>query len=115
MYTERLLFFFHSRAHAGTVEGATHAGEAGTPGNGPYLRLWARVEAGIVREARYKTYGCPAAIACGEALCVWAEGRRPDDPLTAASVTELVGGVPEEKTHCPALAAEAWESLQRIA
>jgi nitrogen fixation NifU-like protein len=109
MYSERLLALFHSRAHAGNLEGATHCSEAGTPGAGPYMRLWLQVEDGIVVAARYKTYGCPAAIACAEAVCAWSEGR----PIavcvqvTAEAVREWAGGVPEGKEHCPELAAVA--------
>jgi nitrogen fixation NifU-like protein len=108
MYSERLLALFHSRAHAGSLEGATHYGEAGTPGQGPYLRLWLCVEEGRVRQARYRTYGCPAAIACAEALCEWAEGHLPDERLAEETLAELAGGVPEEKTHCPRLVVDAW-------
>jgi len=113
VYSERLLRLFHSRAHAGSLDGATHYGEAGTPGQGPYLRLWLRVEDGTIREARYKTYGCPAIIACGEALCAWAEGRRLAElaAVTEAAVADWVDGVPEEKAHCPRLAAEAGTCL----
>jgi len=114
VYSERLRTLFQNRAHAGNLEGATHYGEAGTPGHGPYMRLWLRVEAGIVTAARYKTFGCPAAIACGEALCELVER----EPLTAwmtlsedefaLRITTAVGGVPENKTHCPPLAVQAW-------
>jgi nitrogen fixation NifU-like protein len=113
MYSERLLELFNTPRHAGKLEEATHFGEAGTPGQGPYLRLRLRVEAGIVEQARFKTYGCPAVIACGEALCQLVEGR----PLakiglvTAARIEECVGGVPPEKSHCPPLAAAAWSAL----
>lgn len=48
------------------------------------LRLALRVEAGVVRTARFRTFGCPAAIGCAEAACGWSEGR----PLAAlAAVT----------------------------
>jgi NifU-like protein involved in Fe-S cluster formation len=69
------------------------------------------VEDGIVTTARFKTYGCPAAIACGEALCELVEGRplAAIEPVTAELLATCVGGVPEEKSHCPPLAAQAWQ------
>jgi NifU-like protein involved in Fe-S cluster formation len=55
MYSERLIALFHSRAHAGRLENATHYGEAGTPSQGPYTRLWLRVRDGVIEAAAYQT------------------------------------------------------------
>jgi NifU-like protein involved in Fe-S cluster formation len=113
MYSDRLLELFHNPAHAGRVDGATHRGEAGTPGQGPYTRLWLRVRDGEVEAAGYQTYGCPAIISCMEALCRTVQGRILEETralVTADEVAQWVGGVPDEKTHCPALAARAWTS-----
>jgi nitrogen fixation NifU-like protein len=114
VYSERLRELFRSAAHAGRLEGATHYGEAGTPGGGPYIQLWLRVEGGIVQGARFKTYGCPAAIACAEAACAWSEGTplRELGAATASSIAGRVGGVPEGKEHCPELAALALRTLR---
>jgi NifU-like protein involved in Fe-S cluster formation len=77
------------------------------------MRLWLRVEDEVVITARYKTYGCPAAIACAEATSAWSEGRALTDlsSVSVGQVTEWVGGVPEGKEHCPALAALALGSV----
>lgn len=109
MYSERLSALFHSRAHGGRLENATHAGTAGTSGQGPYVQLWLRVADGTVQQASWKTYGCPAAIGCSEALCEWAEGRLLQElsEVTAEAVTDWVEGVPEGKEHCARLAAQA--------
>jgi nitrogen fixation NifU-like protein len=114
MYSERLRELFHSRAHVGKLEDATHYGEAGVPGQGPYIQLWLRVEDNQVKEARFKTYGCPAAIACAESVCIWSEGRELNclHEVTDADVTSWLGGVPEGKEHCPALAASALAAVQ---
>jgi nitrogen fixation protein NifU and related proteins len=112
MYSERLLELFNEPRHAGRLAEATHYGQAGTPGRGPFMRLWLRVEDGVVARARFKTYGCPAAIACGEALCAHIEGRAVEElaGLSARTVLRAVGEVPPGKEHCPRLAAEAWQS-----
>lgn len=114
MYSARLTQLFRNAAHAGRLEDATHYGEAGTPGAGPYIRLWLRVEDGVVREARFKTYGCPASIACAEAACAWSEGQ-PVATLagvTPEQVAAWVDGVPEGKEHCPELAASALQGMR---
>lgn len=113
MYSERLLELFHNRNHAGRLEGATHYGEAGVPGQGPYTRLWLRVRDGVVEAAGYQTYGCPAIIACMEALCRQVTGAPLSGAaVTARQVTEWVGGVPEGKEHCPDLTEHAWSALR---
>ena len=60
--------------NVGPLDGATHHGVAGTPGDGPYMEMWFDVEAGVVRRAAYRTYGCPAAVACGSVLAQLAAG-----------------------------------------
>jgi nitrogen fixation NifU-like protein len=109
MYSEEVRALFRAPAHAGKAAGETHRGVGGTPGGGPFVVLSLRVAEGVVREARFQTYGCPAAIACSEVACVWCEGQ-PLSALpvvTAADVTRWVAGVPEGKEHCPELAARA--------
>jgi len=108
-YPERLLVLFRSAAHGGDLPGATHFGQAGQPGGGPWIQFWFRAPDGVVEAARWRTFGCPAAIGCSEAVCVQAEGQALArlQAVTAAEVTEWVGGVPEGKEHCPELAAQA--------
>lgn len=109
MYSARLMELFHSRVHAGDLGEATHEAQAGVLGAGPYMRLRFRAENGTIRAARFKTYGCPAAIGCAEAACAWSEGRALSElqHVSAEQVRGWVDGVPEGKEHCPALAAAA--------
>src|SRR5262245_50372443 len=109
MYSDQLMRWFHGATHMGPLDKATHYGQGGEPGHGPYLQLWLRVEGGVVKAARWKSYGCPVAMACGEAVCAVSEGRRLEAlrELTSEDVARLVGGVPEGKEHCPELAAAA--------
>src|SRR5712691_9114730 len=102
MYSQQLMALFQAPNHAGTLIEATHRGVAGTLGCGPYLVLTFRVAEGRVLEARFQTYGCPAAIACAEAACAWSEGQPLSalEQITTADVTRWVGGVPEGKEHC---------------
>ena len=101
MYSERLLALFHSRAHAGTLEDATHGGEAGVRGQGPYLELRLRVVNGLVEVARYRTFGCLAMIACGEALCAWGEGREITDRLGPEELAELAAAFRRRSCTAP--------------
>jgi NifU-like protein involved in Fe-S cluster formation len=116
MYSDRLRELFHSREHAGKLEEPTHYGQGGTPGQGPFIQLWLRVEEDRVRLARFKTYGCPAAIACAEAVCRLGEGAALHSlsRLTVEEIEREVDGVPEEKQHCSRLAAEAAASVAAV-
>jgi len=116
MYSARLMELFHTRVHGGDLADPTHAADAGVPGQGPYIRFAFRAHDGVVETARWKTYGCPAAMACAEAACEWSEGRSLAELSSATPdlVTEWVGGVPEGKEHCPALAAQGLCAVQPV-
>ncbi len=93
----------------GSLDGATHQGTAGVPGDGPYMSFWFRVEASRVTGATYQTWGCPAAVACGSIVAEIAPGRTPEAllSLTEQDITRLLGGLPEGKEHCPQLTVDA--------
>ena len=92
-------------------------GEAGTQGQGPYMRLWLRVEDGMVADVRFKTYGCPAAIAGGSVLTEMVEGK----PVTrcaafdSGQLLDALGGLPLGKGHCADIAVAALrDALSKI-
>jgi nitrogen fixation NifU-like protein len=99
---------FHRPRNVGPLEGLP-AGTAGTPGEGPYVLIWVECAGGRVARAAYRTYGCPAAVASASMAVEWAMGKGEDEVmrLTPALLTELLGGLPEGKEHCPDLAVRA--------
>jgi NifU-like protein involved in Fe-S cluster formation len=117
VYSERLMTIVQGATHQGELAAATHRGVGGSPGCGPYIVLLFRVGGEVVKEARFQTYGCPTAMACGEIVCALCEGRTLSrlQILTPADVERLVGGVPRGKEHCPALAVEALTQAQPLA
>ena len=117
MYSERLMALFQAPVHGGVLPEATHRGVGGTPGGGPFLVLSLRVADGVIREARFQTYGCPAAIACSEAACAWSEGQPLDrlQKVTTTDVARWVEGVPEHKQHCLSLAVQALAHVAPLA
>jgi NifU-like protein involved in Fe-S cluster formation len=88
-------------------------GTAGIQGQGPYLQLFAKIEAQLVKEASYQTYTCPNAIACGSWVARWMEGRGPEalSVLTADDLMRVLGGLPLGKEHCALLAVSALRDL----
>lgn len=84
-------------------------GLVGAPACGDVLRLQIRVnEAGIIEDARFKTYGCGSAIASSSLITEWVKGKTIDE---AASIknTEIAKelSLPPVKIHCSILAEDA--------
>ncbi|MCW3100703.1 MAG: iscU [Chthonomonadaceae bacterium] len=98
--------------NVGPLEGATHQGIAGVPGEGPHMILWFEVENGCIRRAAYATYGCPAAVASGSITAALLTGRTVEQALllTAEDIIRVLQGLPEGKEECAHLAATALQN-----
>jgi NifU-like protein involved in Fe-S cluster formation len=109
MYAEALSDHFHHPRNVGKLEGADTVGTAGVPYCGPFMVLSLRVFGGRIADAKFQTYGCPVAIACGSFVAESVVGMAVSDALqlTAQDVSEGLGGVPLGKEHCPRLAVDA--------
>lgn len=90
------------------------SGQAGEPGQGPWLAVHLRLANGRVTEARYETYACPNAHRCGAWICHWVVGRTPSQTavLTADDLRRVLaatpaGALPLGKEHCADLAVRA--------
>lgn len=95
--------------NAGPLEGATHVGRAGVPGDGPYCVLHLIVREGVIFKATYQTNGCPSSIAAASFLCQLAAGREVSRVLTLTD-SELIlaiGGLPDGKGDCATRAIAA--------
>lgn len=106
---ERWLEHFREPRHVGDLPDATHTGCAGVPGRGNYMVVRLRVVREVIDDARFATFGCPAAIACGSALTDMVIGM----PLASArclgeaDLLAALGGLPLGKRHIPTLAVRA--------
>ena len=94
--------------HLGGAAGMPVVGREGAPGEGPYMTVGLRLESGLIAEARFETYGCPSAIACGSWMTRWMEGRQPESTLVleAGDLVKLLG-LPLGKEHVAVLAVKA--------
>lgn len=108
-YSETLMDHFTAPRNSGPLEAPDATGHAGTPGRGPFLILYLRIEDARVAAARFQTYGCGSTIACGSMLTELITGRSIADclHLTIETLIEALDGVPPEKLHSPALAIAA--------
>ena len=112
MYSETAADHFHNPRHVGVLEEAHANGQQGTPGHGPYMVLYLRILGDRIEQARFQTYGCPAAIACGSWVSDWVVGKQVGEAalLQIDQVTAGLGGLPLGKEHCPPLAVGALKS-----
>lgn len=101
MFSAIAIDHVQSPRNRGPLQGATHVGTGGSPGEGPYARLWLIVEDGRIVDASYKTPGCPSSTACASVLCQLISGRDVQlcRMLTNADLLAVVGGLPEGKDY----------------
>ena len=113
MLSEALLDHFRNPRNAGELPEATARIEVSNPVCGDVLRLAAVFEDGVVREVRFLCRGCTASIACASLLTESMRGRESHGlrKITAESLSETLGGLPEASFHAAQLARHALEGL----
>ena len=117
MYNARILDYFETPRNAGELPAPAITVEATNPVCGDILRLWLLVDAGQIREIRFKAKGCVAAIPSGSMLTELVKGKSLEEAglLSAADLSAALGGLPEASGHAAELAEEALKSALRKA
>lgn len=108
-YNAVVLEHYRNPRNVGEFEGASATAQVGDPATGDVLRLSLRIENGIVVGARFKSFGCTAAIAAGSIATLLIEGKPLSavEQVTNQDVVDALGGLPESKLHCSVLAEQA--------
>ena len=114
-YSATLLDHCRHPRNVGEVENSPAVAQVGDPAHGDVLRLSLRIEKDTVIEARFKSFGCSAAIAAGSMVTEMITGRpvAEVERLTNRDVAEALGGLPEGKQHCSVLAEQAIQEALR--
>ncbi|MBT4174358.1 iron-sulfur cluster assembly scaffold protein [archaeon] len=110
MYAKKVMEYFKSPKHVGTIKNADGVGEVGNMKCGDILKLYIKVKDNVIKEIKFETFGCVAAIASSEALCRVAKGKTVDEAEKLSNedvIKELGGDVPAVKVHCSFLAIDA--------
>jgi nitrogen fixation protein NifU and related proteins len=113
MYSAAVLEHFKNPRNAGDLRDATATVDVTNPVCGDVLRLAARVEKGIIAEVRFKAQGCVTALACASILTELLSGKSLADArhITAAQISEALGGLEQATFHGAQLASDALEAL----
>jgi nitrogen fixation protein NifU and related proteins len=96
----------------GALENATHVGTCGTPGDGPYVRIWLLIKDGRIEKANYNTHGCPSSVASASMTAALVAGRTVEQAsrLTEVDLMKILGGLPEGKEQFATFAVRALHS-----
>ncbi|MBN2369561.1 MAG: iron-sulfur cluster assembly scaffold protein [Vicinamibacteria bacterium] len=110
-YNDRVIDHFTNPRNVGDLsEGAAIGfGLVGDPRCGDQTKLWIEVSSGRIARVRFRSFGCPGAIATSSMLTVLAEGRTIEEAraITDDDVIEALGGIPARKKHCSLLGVQA--------
>lgn len=109
MYSEKVMDHFNNPRNVGEIENADGVGEVGNPTCGDIMRISIIVEDNIIKDVKFKTFGCGAAIATSSMVTEMVKGKTIEEALqiTNKQVAEELGGLPPAKMHCSNLAADA--------
>ena len=110
MYTEKVMDHFMHPRNVGEIENASGVGTVGNAKCGDIMRIYMDIDENqVVRDAKFKTFGCGAAIATSSMATEMIIGKTIQEALevTNKAVMEALGGLPPVKVHCSLLAEQA--------
>ncbi|MDE7030660.1 MAG: Fe-S cluster assembly scaffold protein NifU [Lachnospiraceae bacterium] len=121
MYSEKVMDHFNNPRNVGELENPSGVGTVGNAKCGDIMRMYLDIDGnGIIQEARFKTFGCGAAVATSSMATELVKGKTIQQALavTNRAVMEALDGLPPAKVHCSLLAEEAihaalWDYAQK--
>jgi nitrogen fixation NifU-like protein len=109
MYTDKVIDHFENPRNVGSIDDADGIGKQGNPVCGDVMQIQIRVRDNIIEEAKFKTFGCCAAIATSSMVTEMVKGKTIEEAerISKQAVAEALDGLPPAKMHCSNLAADA--------
>ncbi|MBQ7637258.1 MAG: Fe-S cluster assembly scaffold protein NifU [Lachnospiraceae bacterium] len=109
-YSEKVMDHFSNPRNVGEIENPSGVGTVGNAKCGDIMRIYLDIDENeIIRDCKFKTFGCGAAVATSSMATEMIKGKSVEDALklTNKAVQEALGGLPPVKIHCSLLAEEA--------
>ncbi len=105
-YSKKVMEHFMNPKNVGILEDANGVGEVGNPRCGDIMRMYIKVEENIIKDIRFQTFGCGAAVATSSMVTEMVKGKTIEEALeiTNKQVAEALDGLPPLKMHCSNLA-----------
>lgn len=120
MYTEKVMDHFMNPRNVGEIDNASGVGTVGNAKCGDIMKVYLQIEDNIIVDAKFKTFGCGAAVATSSMATELVIGKTIEEALkiTNKSVAEALDGLPPVKMHCSLLAEESlqaalWDYAQK--
>jgi len=112
MYSDKVMEHFMNPRNVGEIENPDGIGHVGNPVCGDIMVLYIKVDDSIIVDAKFKTFGCGAAIATSSMVTEMVKGKTIGEALEISNraVAEALDGLPPIKMHCSVLAEEALKS-----
>jgi len=108
MYSDKVMDHFKNPRNVGEIENASGVGEVGNPVCGDIMNIYLKVENNVITDAKFKTFGCGAAIASSSMATELIRGKTLEEAweVSNKAVAEALEGLPPIKMHCSVLAEE---------
>ena len=108
MYSEKVMDHFRNPRNVGEIEDADGVGEVGNPVCGDIMKIFLRIRENVIVDAKFKTFGCGAAIASSSMATELVKGKTLEEAweVSNKAVAEALEGLPPVKMHCSVLAEE---------
>ena len=109
MYSEKVMDHFMNPRNVGEIENADGVGQVGNAKCGDIMKMYLKIEDGIIMDAKFKTFGCGAAVATSSMATELIKGKtiKEAEMVTNKAVMDALDGLPPVKVHCSVLAEEA--------
>lgn len=112
IYSEKVMDHFANPRNIGEIADANGVGEVGNAKCGDIMKMYLKIENGVIEDVKFKTFGCGAAIATSSIATEMIKGKPLSEALqlTNKAVVEALDGLPPAKIHCSVLAEQAIKS-----
>lgn len=109
IYSEKVMDHFANPRNVGEIPDANGVGEVGNVKCGDIMKMYLKIENGIIEDVKFKTFGCGAAVATSSMATELIKGKPLEEALklTNKAVVEALDGLPPVKIHCSVLAEQA--------
>ncbi len=109
LYSEKVMDHFMHPRNVGVIEDADGVGEVGNAKCGDIMKIYLKINDGIITDVKFNTFGCGSAIASSSMATEMIKGKPLSEALTLTNkaVVEALEGLPAHKLHCSVLAEEA--------
>lgn len=112
LYSEKVMDHFKNPRNVGVIENADGVGEVGNAKCGDIMRIYLKIDNGMITDVKFETFGCGSAIASSSMATEMIKGKPVSEALKLSNkaVAEALDGLPTYKMHCSVLAEEAIKS-----